>query len=170
MDAVAGYDASKLHALRRELDRLNAAAARSGLIASGLNLQGDAPGALIERSATGSADKGKAGAKRLLTILGRIDADVSPSIPGTSFTEDGVVRLLAHLRKRRSRERRGNLFFRRMLTFVTRPVSMGVRTSAGISVERLRVISRQLRDIEANGWNHFQTTSAAQRRKRQVIS
>ena len=170
MDASPGYDTNKLHALRRELDYLNAAAAKIGLMAPLGNRPREAPGARNERLPAGAAVKGKAGAKRLLTMLGRIEADMSPSISGTSFTEGGVVRLLAHLRKRRTREKHGNLFFRRVLTYLTRPVSAGERTSAGISVERLRVISRQLHDIEAHGWNHFQFISATQRRKRQALS
>ena len=167
MDAEPGYDASKLHALRRELDELNAAAAKNGPIAP--RKVSPALGARKERARAGSTDLGKAAAQRLLTVLGRIEGDLSPPISGTEFTEDGVVRLLGYLRKRTARAQRGNRFFRRLLTFLTRPVSMGMRTSAGIGVERLQLISRHLLEIEAHGWYHFQVISASRRRKRQTL-
>ena len=168
MDAESGYDTSKLHALRRELDQLNAAAARSGLIAPRKVRPTAAQGGSKERAGAESPDQGKAAARRLLTMLGRVEGDVSPSISGSGFTEGGVVRLLAHLRKRSVRAQRGNRFFRRLLAYFTRPVSMGIRTSAGVSVERLQLVSRHLHEIEAHGWRHFQRMSATRRRKRQA--
>jgi hypothetical protein len=163
MEAEPGYDTNRLRTLRRELDHLNAAAAKSGLIAiRNFPLRS-------EFRQAGSSDLGKTGARRLLGMLARIEGDVSPAIPGTEFSEDGVVRLLAHLRKPRVRVQRGNRFFRRLLTFLTRPVSSGMRTSAGVSVERLQLISRHLLEIEAHGWRHFRLVSAARRRKRQAL-
>lgn len=99
-------------------------------------------------------------------MLGGAETDASPLVPGTDFTEDGVVRLLAHLRKPRNRRYR---FLQRMRRFLTRPVAAGTHTSAGVSVERLQVVSRQLLEIEAHGWNRFQATRAA-RRGRQAIA
>jgi hypothetical protein len=169
MDAEPGYDTNKLLALRRELDQLNAVATKSGLIAPRKVSPEAALGGRKERTRTGSADQGKAAARRLLAAPGRIEGDVSPPISGTRFTGDGVVRLLAYLRKRTARAQRGNRFFRRLLTFLTRPVAVGMRTSAGISVERLQLISRHLLEIEAHGWYQFQVISAARRRKRQPL-
>src|SRR5579859_7825526 len=144
MDAESVYDAAKLNALRRELQQLNDAAASSGLIAPRRVRPAAALRAREERARAEFADQGKAAAMRLLTILGRIEGDVSPAISGTMFTEGGVVRLLAHLRKRSVRAQRGNRFFRRLLAYLTRPVPMGTRTSAGVSVERLQLVSRRL--------------------------
>jgi hypothetical protein len=169
MDAEPGYDTSNLQALRRELDRLNAAALGSGLIAPRNVRPEPAPRARKERARVGLPDQGKAGARRLLTMLRPIEGDLSPPVPGTRFTEGGVVRLLADLRKPRARVKRRARFLRRLLRFLTRPVSKGLRTSAGIGVERLQRISRYLLEIEARGWNHVQSTSAARRRGRQAL-
>jgi hypothetical protein len=169
MEAEPCYDTSKLHALRRELDQLNVAAAKSGLSGSHEVWPEAAPRARKEPARAGSTDQGKAGARRLLTMLGRIEGDVSPPISGTRFTEGGVVRLFAHLRKRTARAQRGNRFFRRLLAFLTRPLPMGMRTSAGIGVERLQLISRYLLEIETHGWYRFQVISAARRRKRHTL-
>jgi hypothetical protein len=167
MDAV--YDTAKLHALRRELEKLNEAAAKSGLIAPHkARPAAPAQRAREDRAGAEFADQGKAAARRLLAILGRIEGDVSPPISGTKFTEGGVVRLLAHLRKRSARAQRGNRFFRRLLAYLTRPVPMGIRTSAGVSVQRLQLVSRRLLEIEAHGWRHFQLMSAARRRRRRA--
>lgn len=169
MDAESVYDAAKLNALRRELAQLNDAAVRSGLIGPHKIRPATAQRAREERAGTEFADQGKAAARRLLTILGRIEGDVSPPISGTTFTEDGVVRLLAHLRQRSVRAQRGNRFFRRLLAYLTRPVPIGIRTSAGISVERLQLVSRRLIEIEAHGWGWFKGISAARRRKRRRL-
>lgn len=161
MDAGSVYDTAKLGALRRELRLLNEAAAKIGLMAP-YKARPAAARAREERAGPAFADQGKAAARRLLAISGRLDGDVSPSIAGTNFTEDGVVRLLAHLRKRSVRAQRGNRFFRRLLAHLTRPVAIGTRTSAGISVERLQLISRRLHKIEAHGWR-FQLRSTVRR-------
>lgn len=159
MDAETGYDTTNLHALRQELKRLNDDALEAGLIAPREGRSGaPAPGAPLERAQTRSTDKGKAGARRLLMMLARGTDDESPAVPGTDFTEAGVVRLLAHLHKPRSRGRR---FLHRLRRFLTRPVAAGMPTSAGVSVERLQVVSRQLLEIEARGWDYFQSIRAA---------
>jgi hypothetical protein len=116
-----------------------------------------------KRAAIPPQDKGKEGAQRLLAMLTRQEDDQSPGVPGTSFTEAGVVRLMAHLRTPRSRRFR---YRRRLLTYLTRPVAMGVRTAAGISVERLQMVHRQLVQLQAMGWDRFQATRAAKRARR----
>ena len=107
-----------------------------------------------------SAELGKAGARRLLTKACRVDGDKSSIVIGTQFTEDGVIRLLVHLRKPRNRK---SPFLRRFLRILNRPVALGIHTSAGISVEALQLVSRQLLEIEAHGWHYFQTRRAARR-------
>jgi hypothetical protein len=169
MDAEPAYNTRNLQALRHELGRLNAAALECGLTAPRKIWPEAAPEAGKERARVGSAEQGKVGARRLLTMLERMEGDVSPSVSGTKFTEAGVVRLLAHLDKSRARVQRGNRFRGRLLRFLTRPVSMGIRTSAGVGVERLQLISRYLLEIEAHGWNYVQSSSAARRLKRQSL-
>jgi len=174
MDAAPDYDTSKLQALRRELDKLNAAAAKSGLIVTRNDpAKAGRPAAReparVEAVDPNLADQGKSTARRLLAILSRVEGDSSPSISGVEFTEDGVVRLLAHLRKRSARAQVGNRFFRRLLAFLTRPVPMGMRTSAGIGVERLQLVARYLNEIETHGWRQFRLIAAARRRKRRVL-
>ena len=165
MGAEYSYDTTNLRALRLELELLNDAAAMSGLIAPPKAKSAAADRARNEREDE-FTDQGKAAARRMLTLLGRIEGDVSPSIFGTKFTEEGVVRLLADLRKRSVRAQRGNRYFRRILAYLTRPVAMGTRTSAGIGVHRLQRVSRRLHEIEAHGWQHFQLMRAARRGKR----
>ena len=188
VDSALGYDTSRFHALQRELERLNAAALRTGLItardvsarASPSSNQGEsaeigspdnteqpASGDSPQPMPSGSADKGKASAKQLLTMLGRIEGDNSPSISGTSFTESGVVRLLTHLRRPRIQR---NQFFRQLYRFLIRPVPMGVHTSAGVSVGRLQLVSHQLLEIEAHGWLQFQSIRALRRGARGLPS
>jgi hypothetical protein len=167
LDAVGNYDTTNLGALRRELDLLNEAAVQSGLIASNDNELELA--VLSDYAAAESLDLGKAGARRLLAMLRRQPGDVSPVVAGTDFTEAGVVRLLAHLNKRRKRAQFGNRFLRRLLRFLARPVPMGARTSAGIGVERLQRVSRYLHKIEAYGWNQVRTAARVRRGKRQAI-
>lgn len=175
MDSALGYDTSRFHALQRELERLNAAALRTGLMTArdvaaraSPSSNRDVPaqagsfepaeqpasGESPQSTPLGSADKGKASAKQLLTMLARVEGDDSPSIPGTSFTESGVVRLLTHLRRPRSQR---NRFFRQLYRFLIRPVPMGVHTSAGVSVGRLQLVSHQLLEIQAHGWLQFQS-------------
>ncbi len=167
MATWGSYDTTNLHALRRELDRLNDAAVKSGVIPSR-----DAGGDLdvvSDRLAAQPVDLGKAGARRLLEMLCRISGDESPMVPGTEFTEAGVVRLLAHLRRPRKRAQYGNRFLGRLLGFLTRPLPTGMQTSAGIGVERLQRVWRYLREIESYGWNHVQAVAVARRRKRQLL-
>jgi hypothetical protein len=167
MDARPGYDLTTFNALRLELVRLNEAALADGLIAPRNGLpqlpQTERPDA-EPAEGSDSPDRGKAAAQRMLAMLARDEGDDSPSVPGTPFTEAGVVRLLAHLR-RRAKPRSGGShpLAQRLNRFLTRPVSMGVRTSAGVSVERLQVAYSQLQEVEANGWNHFQSVRSARR-------
>jgi hypothetical protein len=162
MEAPA-FDMTKLDALRRELARLNAAAVQQGLLrpraTAGSTPPVSAP-ALSRSAAARSADQGRKGARRMLTLLGRIPGDESPPVPGTEFTESGVVRLLAHLRKPHKRHR----FRQRLLRFLTRAMPLGVRTSAGVSTERLRLVGRYLMQIEQHGWQHVKAVRAARRR------
>ena len=153
----AGYDVANLWALRGELSRLNEAAREDGLIVHRGVGHHDQP---IHRVRRVSARAGKAVARRLIEMSGPSGDDRSPLVPGTSFTEDGVVRLLAHLRKPRMLRYR---FSRKLLSYLVRPVAKGMRTSAGISVERLQVVSRQLLEIKARGLYQFRLTRAARR-------
>lgn len=177
MDAEFDYDTTNLQALREELKLLNTAALEDGLIsmrdgwpvtprarrAAAVVRTAKAratPATTPATSKTSSKSKakgpspetGKAGARRLLTIARRGEGDGSPAVAGTDFTEAGIVRLLAHLRKRRSK---GFRFLHRLHQFLIRPVQPGIRTSAGISVERLQLVARQLLEIEAHGWHQF---------------
>ncbi len=106
-----------------------------------------------------SARNGKAGARRLLTMLRRLDGDDSPPVPGTDFTEAGVVRLLAHLRNPGNRA--PARYLQRLRRYLARPVQFGLRVSAGVSVERLQWVARYLKDIEAYGLAHVQSVKAA---------
>jgi hypothetical protein len=165
MEAAQDFDTTTFNALRSELQRLNEAALKDGLIAprNGLpQLPNTSRPEPTEDSV--SADRGKAAARRMLAMLAREEGDDSPAVPGTPFTEAGVVRLLAHLR-RRAKPRGGGShpLAQRLNRFLARPISMGVRTSAGVSVERLQVAFSQLQEVEANGWNHFQSVRAARR-------
>ena len=183
MDTEPGYDTTNLRTLRRELQRLNDAATKDGLIArqagspeartaaapanrmhagSSGEDTAPAPDAPAELGPAASTDAGKARAKRLLAMLGRFEGDESPPVPGTDFTENGVVRLLAHLRRPRSQQ---NPFLQRLHRFLVRPVSMGVRTSAGVGVERLQRVSHLLLRIEAHGLHDFRLLRAARRGK-----
>lgn len=154
------YDDTNLQALRRELERLNEAAVKTGLIAPDAGADVRARNAIADGRDAGSGRRGKAGASRLLRIMGRIEGDDSPLVPGTRCTEQGVVRLLAHLDRPRSQQ---FPFLVRMHRFLVRPVPRGTRTSAGISVERLQVVSRQLQQIKALGWEEFRSIAAARR-------
>ena len=182
MDADIGYDTTNFQALRLELEQLNAAALKSGLLPPVTGWFGAPDAAPAKRAkprpapkartmaktkdskrpAIDPADRGKARARRLLAMLGRIVGDDSPAVPGTAFTESGVVRLLAHLRKPRNRRAR---FLRRMQRFLARPVALGLQTSAGVSVERLQMVSHRLREIEAHGLAHVRSVRAARRGK-----
>lgn len=160
LEPGAGYDVANLSALRKELARLNETAWKDGLVMrrdGGSEVRSGRP---VQRVRRGSARTGKVGARRLIEMLGPVGDDRSPLVPGTDFTEDGVVRLLAHLRKPRMLRYR---FFRRLLSYLARPVAGGVRASAGVSVERLQVVSRQLLEIKARGWYQFQSIRAARR-------
>jgi hypothetical protein len=172
MAVEQAYDTTNLEVLRLELKQLNADAIRTGLLRPRSDdAPDDHPPARSKRQARsseakprpGSAEKGKAGAKRMLALLGRVSGDESLPVPGTPFTESGVVRLLAHLSKPRKKPPAGHRFLQRLHRFLTRPVQMGVRTSAGVSVDRLKLVGRYLTMIETHGWDHFQAFRAARR-------
>ena len=160
MNLGTGYDVANLCALRRELSRLNDVARKDGLIVHRDVGSNDQPARPVKRGRRGPARTGKAVAQRLIELLGPLGDDRSPLVPGTNFTEDGVVRLLAHLRKPRMLR---YLFFQRLLSYLVRPVAKGMRASAGISVERLQIVSRQLLEIKAHGLYQFQSIRAARR-------
>ena len=161
MDLGPGYDVTKLHGLRQELARLNEAALKDGLIGHRhfkIAMPSQQP--IVERRRNTSSRAGKASAQRLLDLLGPAEDDRSPLVPGTNFTEDGVVRLLAHLRKPRLLRYR---YLQRLHSYLIRPVAKGARASAGVSVERLQAVSRQLLEIKARGWYRFRSMRAARR-------
>ena len=168
MDDGLGYDTSNLQALRQELRRLNIAAIETRLLPPlrSPNRRAAAGGA-SEAPRPASARNGKAGAKRLLSMLRRLEGDDSPPVPGTDFTEAGVVRLLAHLRD--AGNKKPARYLQRLRRYLARPVQFGLRVSAGVSVERLQWVSRYLRDIEAYGLDHVRMVTAA-RRGRQARS
>lgn len=134
--------------------------AKAGKAAGAKALRAAAARDTQARSAVAPRDKSRAGARRLLVMLRRIDGDDSPPVPGTDFTEAGVVRLLGHLRRRKSQ---GFRFLRHLYRLLTRPVALGMRTSAGIGVERLQLVGRQLEEIEIHGWDHFHSRRVARR-------
>lgn len=156
------YDTANLEGLRLELKRINEDALRTGLLHPPRSALSE-PGPSARKARRHASKKGKAGAARMLALLGRIPGDESPPVPGTDFTESGVVRLLAHLSKPQDHPRVGYAFLQRLRRFLTRPLQMGVRTSAGVSVERLRLVGRYLKMIETHGYEHFQAYRADRR-------
>lgn len=160
--AAQQFDTARLEALRVELRQINEDAVRTGLLHPPGSARAE-PAPAARKARRGGPGKGRAGAARMLALLGRIPGDQSPPVPGTDFTESGVVRLLAHLGKPHDRPPVGYAFLRRLHRFLSRPVQMGVRTSAGVSVERLRLVGRYLKMIETNGYEHFQAYRAARR-------
>jgi hypothetical protein len=156
------YDTANLEALRLELKRINEDALCTGLLHPPRSAPPE-PAPSTRKARRGSSEKGKAGAARMLALLGRISGDESPPVPGTDFTESGVVRLLAHLSKPHDRPRVGYAFLQRLRRFLTRPLQMGIHTSAGVSVERLCLVGRYLKMIETHGYEHFQAYRAARR-------
>ena len=162
MDDGPGYDTSNLQALRQELRRLNIAAIETRLLPPlGGRHQRPSVSAASEAARPASTRNGKAGAKRLLSMLRRSEGDDSPPVPGTDFTEAGVVRLLAHLRH--AGNKKPARYLQRLRRYLARPVQFGMRVSAGVSVERLQWVSRYLRDIEAYGLDHVRMVTAARR-------
>lgn len=149
MDSEPGYDTTNLHALQDELRRLNATALAEGLLG-----KGPRPAeAATEPAAPSKASqkRGKAAARRLLAIGGRLEGDDSPAVPGTEFTEAGVVRLIAFLRRRRGRAGAWSRFLARVQRALGRPVSLGQLVVAGVSLTRVQVVYRQICEVEAHG-------------------
>lgn len=114
-----------------------------------------------------SPDRSPAAARRLLAMLQRQDQDESPDVAGTSFTEAGVERLLAHLNTRRKKQGGGawRRFIQRADRYLKRPVPLGIRTVRGVGFDRLQVLARHLEEIETGGWERFQAARAVRRRK-----
>ena len=182
MPAETGYDTTRFEALRRQLGALNEGAIADGLVAvrDGVVVSPEKPrraprkaaalGAKVEpeaKTAEKTPDRSPAAARRLLALLSRSNEDESPDVAGTSFTEAGVVRLLAHLRARR-KKRGGGAWVRFLLRadrYLARPVPLGIRTVQGVGFERLQVLARQLGEIESSGWARFRAARAVQRRK-----
>ena len=172
MSAEPGYDTSNLRALQEEVRRLNEAALESGLFST------PASAGVGRRRATGDGapgtsqnpprkkaerNRGKGAARRLRSVAGRTEGDDSPEVPGTTFTEAGVVRLLSQLRRRRKRPGPWTRFLVRMERALSRPVPLGQHTIAGISLARLQVVSSQLEQIEARGLAYLEARRAARR-------
>ena len=183
MSAERGYDGTALNALRQELKRLNEAALADGLVASRdgrIEMPSRPRRKPFKRRSAGSANSevdkkqsagpspnaGKAASRRLLTMGARIADDKSLAVPGTEFTEAGVTRLLATLRRpRRRRVGAWHRFRQQIERYLSRPVSSGLCSAAGVSVERLQVLSRQLHEIDRHGWSRFQEKRANRRRR-----
>ena len=181
MSAEGDYDTTNLNALRQELRRLNETALANGLIApregrieiprrprkrrAGAR-EAARPAQRNDTKAVSSPDAGKAAAQRLVALAGRIAGDKTPAVPDTPFTVAGVARLLAHLDAPRKLRSRAWLRFRRQMSrFLNRPVSSGIATVSGISIDRLKVVARHLREIEQNGWAHFREKRVLRRLK-----
>lgn len=162
-----GYDTRHLEDLRRELRQLNESALRSGLIAlkdGQLVTPSQEPrGGARQRQR--DPDRGRVEARRLLALMAPADGDDSASVAGTACTEAGVVRLLSELRKPRVD---GNPFLQRLRRYLTRPVAVGIHTTAGISVERVQTVYRHLVEIETHGWDYY-VARRAERRGRQSL-
>ena len=166
MSAGIGYDTTTFEALRNELKALNARALADGLVAprDGRIVVPRRPATEARPMAAGAPakprkgrDLGKVAVARLLALLDHGAEDTSPAVPGTHFTEAGVARLMAHLRRSRSRRIGPWLrFLQRAERYLSRPVPFGVRTVEDVGIERLQVFSRQLDEIAAGGWAQFQ--------------
>ena len=192
MSGGIDYDTTNFHALQDELKALNEAALADGLVAprdgriampkraatqrarrpaprKKPSSQAPAQSAAPDKSRKPrkpAPDRSNAAAARLLAMLVRGADDKSPAVPGTRFTEAGVGRLLAHLRRRRSRRIGPWLrFLQRAERYLSRPVSSGVRTIEGIGLERLQVFARQLDEIVDGGWPQFQAARATRRQR-----
>ena len=174
MQADTGYDTTRFQALRRVLGALNERAHADGLVAvrDGVVLSPEkrtraARKAAAAKKGPKGPDRSPAAAAGLLALLRRRDGDQSPDVPGTAFTEDGVMRLLSRLRERRSS--RGTGAWLRFLKGAERhlghPVPFGLRTVQGVGLERLQVFARQLESIETGGWARFLESREVRRRK-----
>ena len=184
-----GYDTTRFEALRRVLSTLNEGALADGLVAvrDGVAVVPEPPRRALRKAAKATAaakatpkapegasptaekkpDRSPAAAARLLALLRRQEGDESADLSGTTYTEAGVARLLAHLRARRSKRGGGAWarFLQRADRYLARPVPLGIRTVRGVGFERLQVVARQLAEIEANGWARFRESRAVRRRK-----
>lgn len=190
MSGGGAYDTTTFHALQDELKALNESAIADGLVAprdgriampkrpvrqrarratprQGASTPQTTAASVPAKRRKGGPDRGKAAAKRLLALLVRGADDKSPAVPGTRFTEAGVARLLARLRRKRSGRIGAWLrFLQRVERYLSLPVSSGVHTIDGVGLERLQVFSRQLDDIARIGWAQFQEIRTVKRRGR----
>ena len=163
MTAELGYDTTNLRALQDELRHLNAAAFAEGLLGDVPKPRTEAADAAPPEPSKASRRRGKAAARRLLDLAGRVEDDDSPDVPGTRFTEAGVVRLLAHLRRRRGRGGAWPRFLARIGRSLARPVSFGQHVVAGVALARLQIVCRQLLEIERHGLAHLTARRAVRR-------
>ena len=82
MDTEQVYDTTNLHVLQDELRRLNAAAFAEGMLGRGPRPAEAAAEPAVPSKA--SQKRGKAAARRLLTIAGRHEGDDSPAVGSTA--------------------------------------------------------------------------------------
>lgn len=165
--AKPAYDTTNLEALRRELKQLNESALRAGLIAlkDGRLVTAAVSSTSEARQPRRDPDRGRIEARRLLGVMAATEGDDSPLVTGTACTEAGVVRLLSELRKPRVEN---NPFLQRLRRYLTRPVALGIHTTAGISVERVQTVYRHLIEIERHGWDYY-VARRMERRGRQAL-
>ena len=159
----ASYDPAGLRALQNELRRLNAAAHADRLFDDGTSVKRAVPDDAAPKPPKGARKRGKAAARRLLDLAGRHEDDDSPDVPGTRFTEAGVVRLLARLRRRRESDGAWPRFLDRVQRALGRPVPNGEHLVAGVGLARLQVACRQILEIEAHGLAHLAARRAIRR-------
>lgn len=165
--AKRGYDTRNLETLRRELKDLNESALRAGLIAlkDGRLVTLGSSVSPETRQPRRDPERGRVEARRLLAVMAAADGDDSPLVTGTACTEAGVMRLLSELRKPRVEN---NPFLQRLRRYLTRPVALGIHTTAGISVERVQTVYRHLIEIERHGWDYY-VARRVERRGRQAL-
>lgn len=168
MSDAQNYDSTNLETLRRDLEKLRAVARDS----EGLKSPGDATsmavvGPAARRPAvtpSGSHDdKDKLIARRLLAMLRRGEGDDSPTVSGTDFTETGVKRLLGQLTSPSKTPAAGQKILQRLHKFLTAPGPKGGEKVSGVSVEKIRRLSRLLEQTEKHGWEQVRARMAERR-------
>lgn len=175
------YDAKNLEALRRDLRDLRAEAQEDGVLTprgskrSGAGARRRAAAPAAAETGPASADgessggKGKQVASRMLAALRRVENDDSLNVRGTDFTENGVKRLLVLLNSPRRRSGAADRILQRFQRFLTTPVPNSMQKIAGVSAEKIRLLSRLLEQIEQHGWDAVRS-HLTERRERAAAS
>lgn len=167
MSDAQKYDTNKLDMLRRDLKDLRGKARDEGVLkAKNKGEVGGSGGVVARRFAAMRApehsDKGKQVATRILAMLRGSERDSSPVVPGTTFTEDGVATLLDKLSSPPKALRAAPPMLHKLHQFLTAETPNATMI-AGANVERLKVISKLLPQVEQHGWDHVQSLMSQRR-------